>query len=231
MYRNKLIAKLRSEDRELLLAEGEEVDLERGQVLYGLEEKRAWAFFPSAGVFCLLAGTGSGAELGVALVGREGMLGMHLLLGAQDSAMRVFVQTGGRAWRVGVASLNAALDNSTGLKTLLLAQSCAVVNQIASSSACVLRHTVACRLARWLLVSRDLAEADSFSVTHEVLARMLGVYRERVTGAASQLQRSGLIYYSRGLLSVLDAAGLRAVCCECYAASCKRASAAAYLQP
>jgi CRP-like cAMP-binding protein len=93
--------------------------------------------------------------------------------------------------------------------------------QLTTSAACLRYHRIGPRLARWLLMTQDRAHADSFHVTQEFLAYMLGVRRVGITAAASALQRAGLIEYTRGNLRVLDRAGLEAAACSCYGADRK----------
>jgi len=95
-----------------------------------------------------------------------------------------------------------------------------LMKQLTGSAACLRFHQIGPRLARWLLMSQDRAHCDSFRVTHEFLAYMLGVRRVGITAAASALQRDGLIEYHRGDLRVLDRPGLEAAACSCYAADC-----------
>ena len=91
------------------------------------------------------------------------------------------------------------------------------MQQLAASAACLRFHEIGPRLARWLLMSHDRAHADSFDVTQDFLAYMLGVRRVGVTRAATELQRAGHIEYHRGVLTVLDRPGLELAACNCYA--------------
>lgn len=88
-----------------------------------------------------------------------------------------------------------------------------VANQLA---VCNYFHSVRERLARWLLTIQDRVRGDDFHLTQAYVADMIGVQRPTVTLVAGELQRKGLITYSRGEIRIRDRAGLELACCECY---------------
>jgi CRP-like cAMP-binding protein len=92
----------------------------------------------------------------------------------------------------------------------------ALIGQIAQSAACNQFHSLQARLARYLLMTGDCARSREIRLTHEFLARMLGVRRVGVTNAASVLEKRTLIKCGRGKIKILDRKRLGAASCECY---------------
>ena len=64
------------------------------------------------------------------------------------------------------------------------------------------------RLAIHLLEQAAIAQSDSFTATHDAIARDLGTAREVVTRMLKRFQEDGLVSISRGGLSLLDRDGL-----------------------
>ena len=213
---NRLIELLPRRDRRHLLARAEPVQLVLGEVLCEPGELSSYAHFPVEGFVSVVARI-DGAELEVGMVGREGMLGTHLALGARRSPVQARVQGAGASWRVGSADLRAELQRSATLRRLIERYLDVRVAQLASAAACARFHAIGPRLARWLLMSHDRAHRDHFHVTHESVAALLGVRRAGVTLAAGLLQRSGAVEYRRGALTVLDRRLLEGRACACYA--------------
>jgi CRP-like cAMP-binding protein len=193
------------------------VQLVRGEVLAEPGTPTRHAYFPVDGFISLITQLDGKPTLEVGMVGREGMVGVQLLLGVPTAPLHALVQGSGSALRIGAASLRRNLRDSGALQGIAGRYIYVLMAQFAASAACIRYHDIDQRLARWLLMTRDCAHANQFPVTHEFLAYMLGVRRVGITTAASALQRRHLIEYHRGALTVLDPAGLRLAACACYA--------------
>lgn len=216
---NQLLEALPRGERVSLLGNCESVDLVFGDILCEPGKPINYAYFPTAGFISLLTPVDGRTSLEVGLVGDDGMLGLGMLLGVQASPLQGLVQGAGSAWRISAPLFYRELRRSPGLKAMLSRYVYVVMSQIALSAACNRYHVVAGRLARWLLMTADRAHAESFVITHEFLAHMLGVRRAGVTRAASALRRRRLIRYSRGHVTILDRPGLDAASCSCYMVS------------
>ena len=194
----------------------EVVELKAREPLYeegGLIEE---VYFPLDAVVSVVADMGDGSVVEVATIGREGMVGVGVVLRATRSDHRVFIQVGGRMLRMHADRLLDLITSHAALDRLVHVYVQALMTQIARSAACNRAHAIDERTARWLLMTHDRVGSDRFNLTQEFLGQMLGVARPRVSTAAATLQRAGFIRYSRGRIEVLDRAGLEEASCECY---------------
>lgn len=218
---NHLIEILPRKDRLRLLAICEPVQLVPADVLCECGKPTCHVYFPTEGFISLLTQIDGKPVLEVGMVGREGMLGAQLVLGVGTTPLHALVQGTGAAWRIRAAAFRRELARSATLQRILNRYLYVLMAQLATSAACQRFHQIGPRLARRLLMIQDRAHSDSFRVTHEFLADMLGVRRVGITMAAGALQRSGLIEYHRGDFTVLDRGGLEAAACGCYNADLK----------
>lgn len=213
---NHLIELLPRKERQRLLAICERIELVRGEILGDHGSPTRNVYFPTEGFISLVTPLDGKPVLEVGMVGREGMWGAHLALGVVTEPLHALVQGSGAAWRIGARAFRGEFADSAALQRGIHRYIYVLMAQLASSAACLRFHRIGPRLARWLLMSQDRAHSDTFYVTHEFLSYMLGVRRVGVTASAGELQRDGLIKYSRGDITILNRTGLEAASCSCY---------------
>lgn len=213
---NRLLAALPQKEYQRLLPELDEVALTFADILYEPGQRIRHVYFPNNSIVSLLSEAAASATLEVGMVGNEGLTGISVFLGVDESRNRAVVQGAGTAMRMKAAGLRSKAGNGGSLHRLLHRYTQSLLTQISQSAACNRFHRVDERLARWLLLTHDRLGVDQFPVTQEFISNMLGVRREGVTVAAGALQRDKLISYSRGVINILNREGLRAVSCQCY---------------
>lgn len=218
---NMLIDVLPSWQRSQFLAQCEMVNLQFGQCLAEKAQRIRYVHVPLTGFASLMISLDGRKPLELNMIGNEGMLGAELVLGTPVAPYTSVVQGSGTALRMGVSAFSSQLDSSPELRQICKLYVLVLVEQLAQSVACNCFHDVSKRLARWLLMTHDRTRGEELDLTHAFLATMLGVRRSAVTIAAGNLQRKGLISYSRGQIRVLSRGGLEELSCECYAAGVK----------
>jgi CRP-like cAMP-binding protein len=214
--RNRLLAALPPDALAQLRPRLEAVELPFHEVLHPPGEPIEAIYFPETGWFSMLAYLEDGDVAEVGLVGREGFIGLPVLLGADHDDIEAMVQAPGTVLRMDAQAFREELERIPAFRTLLLRYALVHHEQVARTAACNGRHQIDQRLARWLLMAHDRAEGDDFPMTHEFLSMMLGVRRAGVTVSAGTLQKAGFIHYERGRIAVTDRPGLESVACECY---------------
>ena len=194
----------------------EPVKLVYGQVLYEPTGLIRHVYFPIDCLVSLLTAVDNGRVLEVGMVGNEGMVGMPMVLGIGESAVRALVQGGGTAMRMPASRFRTEFNKNILLQRALFRYTHLLMAQVSQTAACNRFHEAEGRLARWLLMTSDRLHTDEFLLTHEFLAHMLGVRRVGVTKAAEGLRRKKLIVYSRGHIIILDRKNLEKTACVCY---------------
>ncbi|MBS3912191.1 MAG: Crp/Fnr family transcriptional regulator [Hydrogenophaga sp.] len=215
---NQLIQQLPAVVRRRFLTRCEPFELLLSAELSVRDQPLTHAYFPRTGFISLVIDVDSHPPLEVGMVGVESMLGSELVLGLAKTPWRALVQGPGSSWRIGADAFRASLAEIHELQEVVRVSLLVRLHQQALASACERFHMIGPRLARWLLMSQDRARSDTFHLTQEVIALMLGVRRVGVTVAAGVFQGSGIIKYHRGTVTVLDRAALEAEACSCYAA-------------
>ncbi|MBK8542757.1 MAG: Crp/Fnr family transcriptional regulator [Caulobacteraceae bacterium] len=216
--RNRILTALPEDEFKLLTEKLHYVELALGESLHRAGEPIENVFFVESGFISVLTMLSDGAPLEIGLIGAEGVAGVSVILGATNSYSETMCQTGGGAFRIGVAALKDIVAQAPHLRDLLLRYTHVFHVQVAQTAACNAHHELGQRLARWLLAAHDRSGVPELSLTQDLIAVMLGVRRSTVSIAASTLQKAGVIRYQHGRITILDRIGLEDAACECYEA-------------
>jgi CRP-like cAMP-binding protein len=213
---NQLLAALPEAEWQRWQPQLEAVEMPLGSVLYESGRTLSHCYFPGTSIVSLLYVMEDGASAEIAVVGKEGVVGISLFMGGESTPSRAVVQSAGQGWRLKSGTIKEEFARSMPVMHLLLRYTQALIAQMAQTAACNRHHTLDQQLCRWLLLSLDRLQGPNLVMTQELIANMLGVRREGVTEAALKLQKLGLIRYARGHITVLDRPGLEQRTCECY---------------
>jgi CRP-like cAMP-binding protein len=214
---NSLLAALPAAEWKRWSPQLERVQMPLGQVLYEAGDTLKYMYFPMTSIVSLLYVMENGASAEIAVVGKEGLVGVSLFMGGESTSSRAVVQSAGIGCRLNSKVMKSEFDRAGPVLHLLLRYTQALLTQMAQTAVCNRHHSLDQQLCRWLLLSLDRLDGNELVMTQELIANMLGVRREGVTEGALQLQKEGLIRYARGHITVLDRIGLEKRTCECYA--------------
>jgi CRP-like cAMP-binding protein len=214
--RNRLLLALPPENLAQLLPKLRPVSLPVLKNLLVPQGQIEAVYFMESGWASVVAHLNDGTQAEIGLVGREGMVGLPLVVGVDTAFAETYMQASGTGLQMEAGAFRRELDENRELHRRLLRYNEAMHAQTAQTAACNGRHDLEPRLARWLLMAHDRAEGDDLPVTQEFLSLMLCVYRPSVTVVAGILQRAGMIRYTKGNITVLDRDALEATACDCY---------------
>jgi len=215
---NRVLAALPDDVFILLEPDLRQLTLPQGVVCYGAGDPIDQVYFPHTGMISQLITTGDGDMVETSSTGREGAVGLQCGLGSRLSFTRTMVQIPGRFSAISAARFEHAASRSAALRDLIMRYIETVWAEAQQNAACNAVHDGSSRLCRWLLQCADRTGSEQILLTQEFLAEMLGVRRTTVTLLAQDLQKRGIVRYSRGRITILDRPALEACACECYAA-------------
>ena len=213
---NRLLAALPARERHVFVDLLEPISYTIKQSLYESDEPIPYVYFPLGGVFSIVSDADHGGIIEIATVGREGFVGVPVLLGVDRTPGNAFCQIPGDALRLRAGRFREELDRRPVIRRILLRYTQSFINQISQNAACNRLHSIEERCARWLLMTHDRVGVDQYLLTQEFLAQMLGVRRAGVSVVATRFQKEGFIRYGRGLLTIVNRRGLENAACACY---------------
>lgn len=214
---NTVLLQLPEQDQFRLRDDLEPVQLHDGQVLCEAGARQHFVYFPTGATLSLMSFTRAGETCELLSVRHDGLAGLDVALGTDQSLHRLVVQRGGQALRLRTAVLRQALGESETLRRLVMQQMQLQLLHLAQSVVCHSHHSITERLCFWLLSNTGEELPARVGMTHEGIASLLGVRRESVTQAAGRLQVQGLVTTRRGQITVHDRQGLSENACECHA--------------
>jgi CRP-like cAMP-binding protein len=173
-------------------------------------------FFVEEGMASMTTTFSDGSQVEVGMFGYGSVIGVSALMGVKRSLNRIYTQIEGRGFSCTVETAETEFRKGGIFHELMLRYVQAQLLQSAQSAACNAKHNMEQRLARWLLLCSDRAHTETFNLSHEFLADMLGSTRPTVSIAAGSLKEEGLIDYNRGVIRIRDAKRLEERACECY---------------
>lgn len=192
------------------------VSLPLGTIIHREDEPINYVYFPNQAMISLVTTMENGATTEISLIGKEGMVGLPVILGGRSINYEAVVQVTGTAMRVKAEVVKRLFESFPKIRKIILLYIQIRLSYISQLAACNRQHKIETRLARWLLLVQDCLRTKHLPLTQEFIANMLGTNRAGVTLAAQKLQQQNLIHYSRGSIAIEDRLKLESVACECY---------------
>ncbi len=214
---NEILLDLPAKEREVIFPQLTFVELRTHDVLHEPGEPIKFGYFLNNGMISILTVLAEGKSVEVGLTGKDGFVGLPLIVGFSSGPTQAVVQIAGSAFRISARGIASAVHQCPVLANLVQRYVQILAMQGTQVAACNRLHEVDERLARWLLMCQDRIGSNFVPLTQEFLAHMLGTRRASVTVAAGMLQKAGLITYSRGHVNIVDRTRLESATCECYA--------------
>lgn len=216
---NELLGSLPQAARARWQPQLELVNLSVGQVLYEAGHSPSHAYFPTTAIVSLIRTMRDGYSTEIAVIGRDGMVGMSLVMGGDESSSKAVVHSAGLAYRLRSPTLTREISMCADVLRPFMRYMLTVIAQMAQTAACNRHHSIEQQVCRRLLLALDRSTSNELFMTQELVSSLLGVRREGVTEAAIRLQKAGVIRYSRGHITVVDRPRLEQRTCECYSSA------------
>jgi CRP-like cAMP-binding protein len=213
---NRLLDCLPDEELEELQQRLETITLKPAQEICHEDSPLSHVYFPVSGVYAMVVPLEDGRLIEVSTVGNEGIIGIAAALGLEYHAKTTTTPVPGNCLRLEASALRAALKPNSGLDQILRRYVAYALRNAYQTVACNAVHSAKERMCRWLLTSHDRLGGGDLTMTHEVVAQLLGIRRQTVTSILGALQAAGCLASRRGVIRVLNRKALEGQCCECY---------------
>ena len=215
---NHFLDHLPTEGLRLLTPRIKPVLLKHEQFLYQEGEHLEYIYFPDSAVISEFKMLEDGRMVEVAVTGKEGALGLSSILSGSTVVQNFSqISQAGTARRLDARTFAEFIRSNETIRRELTQYVAAYIKQISQKAICNMFHSVKERLCTWLLMLQDRCGESVLRLTHEQIARTLGVYRPSVTCITQELREMKLINYSRGGITMGDRRPIELAACSCYA--------------
>ena len=214
--RNRILGALPDEEFGRIAPHLNAVTFEKDEIIYLSEAPIEYVYLIESGLVSLLSTTETGSTIEIAMLGKEGVVGLPVILKNRIIPYEVRVRFRSEALKIKAEIFQEEFDKGQVLHEFVLRYLNVLITQISQSSICNRFHTIEATLSRWLLTVQDQINSNTLYLTQQVISQALGVPRTGITVAAGALQTAGAIRYSRGKIVILDRMRLESRSCECY---------------
>ena len=173
-------------------------------------------FFPISGIVSLVYMMENGDSVELAIVGKEGAVGMPMVIAGGKTQHRALTQVSGQGYRLSEKSFQELFNGCDLFRKVFLYYNLPITSQTSMNAVCNRYHPIEQQLCKWLLLCFDRLEGNELRMTQESIGAMIGVRREGINAAAARLQAMGAISYRRGSITLLDRSKLQGLVCSCY---------------
>jgi len=192
------------------------VDLPARHELHSPSVEIAHVYFPTSALVGLKQMAARGAEVPVALVGNDGVVGVAAFMGTSPEGYRAEILHPGSAWRLSTHALSKDEPHAARVVKAAVGYLLALTSQISRAAFCQQHHNVEQRFSRWMLTALDRLPGNDVAMDLGDVAPWLGVSPDALAGAAAQLVSSGALLCEPGRLVVLNRLALEASSCGCH---------------
>ena len=213
---NRLLSSLPGVEFAQMLPYLEPVSFRTGEFICEQGEEMPYVYFPETIVISQLSYLDDGSSTGVAIIGKDGFLGLSAVLQKNHSQHWAVATIGGSALRVRADEVRREFTKGGPVQRSILNYAHARLQQVSQRAVCNSRHRLEERLCTWLLMIQDRTNASHLPLTHEAISQHLGTRRAGVTNFCNVLRDNGVIAYHRALITILDRNKLQESACECY---------------
>lgn len=213
---NRLLRELIASGWGWILPQMQRVELHSGEAVYNSESPEAFVFFPETAIISLVVEMECGRTLESSNIGCEGFLGPPIYSSNKQNLAKAVCLLPGSAWRATASDFLKCFRKHQQFSETVFKFVRQHFELIAHSSACSRIHSASQRCALWLLFLNDRNRRNSFPITQEYIAELLGVRRSAINPILKAFQNKQLIKHLRGRISITDRAGLEELACPCY---------------